>query len=71
MSERGYKEEVAFAVKEGALLLLNCPSVIQRLPAHDERKAQNEFEVASKSAKHGRVERTVHANHVSCRWEGR
>ena len=28
---------------------------------------QNKFEVASNSAKHGRVECAVHANHVSCR----
>ena len=61
VSERGYGEEVALAVKEGALLLLNCPSAIQRLPTVDERKAQNKFEVDSKSAKHGRVECTVHA----------
>ena len=48
-------EEVALAVKEEALPLLNSPSTIQRLPILDERKAQNKFEVASKSAKHGRV----------------
>ena len=65
VSERGHKEEVALAVKERALLLLNCPQAIQRLPTLDKRKAQNKFEV--KSAKHGRVECTVHANHVSCR----
>ena len=35
VSERGYKE-VAFAVKEGTLLLLNCPSANQRLPTLDE-----------------------------------
>ena len=67
VTERGYKEEVTLAVKEGALLLLTCPSEIQRLPTLDERKAQSKFEVASKSAKYGRVECTVHANHVSYR----
>lgn len=36
VSERGYKEEVAFAVKEGTLLPLNCPSANQRLPTLDE-----------------------------------
>ena len=59
VSERRYKEEVALAVKEGALLLLNCPSAIQRPPTLDERKAQIKFEVASKSVKHGRVELSV------------
>ena len=49
ISERRYKEEVALAVKEGALLQLNCPSAIQRLPTLDERKAQIKVEVASKS----------------------
>ena len=60
-------------VEDGALTLLNCPSVpglflaIQKQPTLDEKKAQVKFEVASKSAKYGRVECTVHASHVSCR----
>lgn len=48
-------------------MLLNCPSAIQKQPTLDEKKAQANFEVASKSAKHRRVECTVHASHVSCR----
>ena len=67
VSKKGYKEEVARAVEEGALMLLNCPSAIQKQPTLDEKKAQVKFEVASKSAKYGRVECTVHASHVSCR----
>ena len=41
VSEREYREEVALAVKEGVLLLLNCPSAIRRLPTLEERKAKN------------------------------
>ena len=67
VSKKGYKEEVARAVEDGALMLLNCPSAIQKQPTLDEKKAQVKFEVASKSAKYGRVECTVHASHVSCR----
>ena len=67
VSKKRYKEEVARAVEDGVLMLLNCPSAIQKQPTLDEKKAQVKFEVASKSAKYGRVECTVHANHVSCR----
>lgn len=37
ISEQGYKEEVTLAVQEGELLILNCPSAIQRLPSLDVR----------------------------------
>ena len=67
LSKEGYKEEIAHAVEDGALMLLNCPSATQKQPTLDKKKAQVKFEVASKSAKYGRVECTVHASRVSCR----
>ncbi|KAJ7354915.1 hypothetical protein OS493_029024 [Desmophyllum pertusum] len=65
VSKRGYKEEIARAVEEGALMLLNSPSAIQQQPTLDQKKAIK-FEVASRSAKHGRVVCTVNVRHVSC-----
>ena len=61
VSKKGYKEEVANVVEDGVLMLLNCPSTIQKQPTLDEKKDQVKFEVGSKSAKYRRVECTVHA----------
>ena len=65
ISKRGYKEEIARAVEEGALMLLNLPSAIQWQPTLDQRKAVK-FEVVSRSVKHGRVVCTVNVRHMSC-----
>ena len=66
VSKKGYKEEVARAAEDGVLMLLDCPSAIQKQPTLDERKAQVK-KAQARSAKYGRVESTAHANHVSCR----
>ena len=63
VSTRGYKKEVARAMEEGVLMLLKCPSAIQKQPTLDE-KAQVKFEVASKSVKYRKVECTVHASDI-------
>lgn len=61
-----YELEVARAVEDGALLLLNSPAGIQKQPTLDQCRVVK-YEVASKSAKHKRVECTVNKNHISCR----
>ena len=60
-----YKKEIACAVEDGALMLLNSPAGIQKKPTLQQGRAEK-FEVASKSAKHGRVECKVNKSYMSC-----
>ena len=59
-------EDVVSAVIDGALTLLNSPAAIQEKASLDARNA-NRYEVASRQAKHGKVECLVNKNHVTCR----
>lgn len=61
-----YVMEIARAVEDGALMLLNSPAGIQKQPTLDQNRVVK-YEVASKAAKHGRIECTANKNHVSCR----
>lgn len=69
-----YEVEVARAVEDdGVLMLINSPAGIQKQPTlHQSRAAK--YEVASKAAKHGRIECTVNKSectvnksHISCK----
>lgn len=60
-----YKEEIVNAVTDGALALLNMPAAIQLQSTFDAAKPKR-YEVASKSAKYGRVVCTVNKTHVRC-----
>lgn len=60
-----YKEEIARAVEDGALMLLNSPAGIQNKATLQQGKPVK-YEVASQWAKHGRVECKVNQRYVSC-----
>lgn len=60
-----YEMEVARAVEDGALMLLNSSAVYRtKQPTLDQNRVVK-YEVASRTAKHGRIECNVSKNHIS------